>query len=203
MLTHIFKKKKQVHRYITIVSGLPRSGTSMMMKMLEAGGIEAVVDNLREADTDNPNGYYEYENVKKIKEDRSFLDNAYGKSIKIISNLLYDLPDDRKYKIIFMIRDMDEILASQKKMLQRRQVNTSDTQDQEMSAVFTKHITSMQEWLKKQKHMEVIYVHYNSMMREPYKNVQLIKRFLPHRLDIDKMVAVVDQTLYRNRAQHA
>src|SRR5262245_7195282 len=104
---------------IIIVSGLPRSGTSLMMQMLESGGVEIVTDNIRTADTDNPRGYYEFEKVKKIKQDASWLPQTRGKAFKMVSQLLYDLPASERYRIIFMERDLDEMLLSQDKMLKR------------------------------------------------------------------------------------
>src|SRR5579864_3170002 len=104
---------------IIIVSGLPRSGTSLMMQMLDCGGIAVVTDNIRTADTDNPRGYYEYEQVKKIKEDNSWLPQTRGKAFKMVSQLLYELPATERYRIIFMQRDLDEMLLSQEKMLKR------------------------------------------------------------------------------------
>src|SRR5713101_3371282 len=104
---------------IIIVSGLPRSGTSLMMQMLENGGVEIVTDNIRAADTDNPRGYYEFEKVKKIKQDASWLPATRGKAFKMVSQLLYDLPTSEQYRIIFMERDLEEVLLSQEKMLQR------------------------------------------------------------------------------------
>jgi hypothetical protein len=83
---------------VNIVSGLPRSGTSMMMKMLEAGGMEALTDNIRKADIDNPKGYYEFERVKQIKEDQAWLDDAKGRAVKMVSMLLLDLPEGYNYK---------------------------------------------------------------------------------------------------------
>src|SRR5262245_12295550 len=105
---------------ITIVSGLPRSGTSMMMSMLEAGGLGALTDGIRAADEDNPKGYYEFERVKKIKQDTAWLADAKGRVVKMISQLLLDLPAAYQYRIIFMRRNIDEILASQKQMMVRR-----------------------------------------------------------------------------------
>jgi hypothetical protein len=105
---------------IILVSGLPRSGTSMMMQMLEAGGIELIVDHIRKADENNLRGYYELEKIKQLNKDSSWLENAYGKAIKVVSMLLYQLPMNKKYKIIFMTRKMDEVLASQNKMLKSR-----------------------------------------------------------------------------------
>src|SRR2546430_7498795 len=104
---------------IIIVSGLPRSGTSLMMQMLENGGVPVVTDHIRSADTDNPRGYYEFEQVKKIKTDTSWLPGTRGKAFKMVSQLLYDLPPSEKYMILFMERDWDEMLLSQEKMLQR------------------------------------------------------------------------------------
>src|SRR5713101_4497721 len=104
---------------IIIVSGLPRSGTSLMMQMLENGGVEVMTDNTRTADTDNPRGYYEFEKVKKIKQDSSWLPLTRGKAFKMVSQLLYDLPPGERYRIIFMGRDLDEVLLSQEKMLER------------------------------------------------------------------------------------
>ena len=104
---------------IIVVSGLPRSGTSLMMQMLAAGGVEVVTDHVRTADTDNPRGYYEFELVKKIKQDASWLPEARGKAVKMVSQLLYDLPAGEKYRIIFLERDLDEVLVSQEKMLER------------------------------------------------------------------------------------
>ena len=105
---------------VIIVSGLPRSGTSMMMKMLEAGGLKILTDNLREADANNPKGYYEFERVKQMKDGNlAWLPDAVGKVVKIVTGLIIYLPSDYKYKIIFMKRDLNEVLSSQKKMLGR------------------------------------------------------------------------------------
>src|SRR5262245_57688671 len=104
---------------IIVVSGLPRSGTSLMMQMLDNGGIAVVTDNFRTADTDNPRGYYEYEKVKKIKQDASWLPGTRGKAFKMVSQLLYDLPPEEQYRILFMERDLEEMLLSQEKMLER------------------------------------------------------------------------------------
>ena len=105
--------------FITIVSGLPRSGTSMMMQVIEAGGIPALTDNPRARDEDNPQGYYEFEPVKQTRDDPSWVPGARGKVVKMVYRLLYDLPGDQDYRVIFMRRNIDEVLTSQKKMLQR------------------------------------------------------------------------------------
>lgn len=110
----------QPDEYITIVSGLPRSGTSMLMKMLAAGGLPPLTDGIREADADNPGGYYEFEKVKQLEKDTTWLESAKGKAVKVISQLLDQLPLHKSYKIVFALRQMDEILASQRAMLADR-----------------------------------------------------------------------------------
>src|SRR5437764_1475845 len=100
---------------IIVVSGLPRAGTSLMMQMLDNGGIEVLTDGVRAADTDNPRGYYELEKVKRLKQDASWLPQARGKVFKMVSQLLYDLPASEAYRVLFMERDFDEMLRSQEK----------------------------------------------------------------------------------------
>ena len=133
-------------KFVTIVSGLPRTGTSMMMRMLDAGGMEALSDNIRQADIDNPNGYYEFERVKKIKEDASWLSNTVGKVFKMVSMLLFELPPSFQYKIIFMERDLDEMMASQDRMLARLGKASSDTDPDKMKALYSKHLTDIKAW---------------------------------------------------------
>ena len=184
---------------IILVSGLPRSGTSMMMQMLEAGGIELIVDHIRKADEDNPKGYFEFEKIKQLEKDSSLLENAYGKAIKVISMLLYQLPMDKKYKIIFMKRKMDEVLTSQNKMLKRRGQPADSVDDQVMAEKFNKHLRKIFNWLKKQKNIETIFISYNDVILSPMEQSKKINRFLGNMLKIDKMVNVVDNFLYRQR----
>jgi len=191
---------RSVKEIVTVVSGLPRSGTSMMMRMLEAGGMEVLVDATRPPDEDNLNGYYEFEKVKQVKADSAWLDQAVGKAVKIISRLLYDLPQNRKYKIIFMMRSMTEILASQKVMLARGGNKGSDVADDAMERSFNTHLQRVTEWLARQTNLEVVYVGYNDMMEDPPTHAEIVNQFLGDGLDIQKMIGVVDRSLYRNRA---
>src|SRR5438132_2761602 len=138
---------------IIIVSGLPRSGTSLLMQMLDNGGVEVVTDNLRAADTDNPKGYYEFEQVKKIKQDASWLPATRGKAFKMVSQLLYDLPPTETYRIIFMERDPDEMLLSQEKMLAR--LGRPAAPREEMKRAYTLHLGRLHEWLPRQGNMVV------------------------------------------------
>src|SRR5512147_2891756 len=155
------------HEFVTLVSGLPRSGTSMMMKMLEAGGLPVLADHLRRADEDNPEGYYEFERVKKIETDQSWLDEARGKVVKMISALLKHLPGTYRYKVVFMRRNLEEVLASQRQMLIRRGKPTDTTSDEKMAAYFTHHLRRVEEWLAAQPNVDVLYVSYNDLLRAP------------------------------------
>lgn len=187
---------------IIIVSGLPRSGTSMMMKMLEAGGIPPLTDKLREADSDNPKGYYEFERVKQMdKGDVAWLEDTQGKVVKVISALLKHLPNQYEYRIIFMRRNMPEILASQRKMLLNRGENADDMDDAKMGALFEKHLQSTLQWIDSQPNVSVLYIHYSDMLTDPLPQIQQIDNFLDNNLNIEAMAGTVDPNLYRNRAR--
>lgn len=182
---------------IIVVSGLPRSGTSLMMQMLAAGGIEIVTDAIREADCDNPRGYLELERVKKIKQDSSWLPEARRKAFKMVSQLLYDLPPGERYRAIFMERDLDEVLASQEKMLAR--LGRPAAPRERMKAAFETHLEQLDGWLAKQPHVSVLRVSYNELLAEPIAHAKRISDFLERVIDIDAMAAAVDPALYRNR----
>lgn len=187
---------------IIVVSGLPRSGTSMMMKMLAAGGVEVMTDNYRTPDENNPKGYFEFERVKKMTDgDTSWMVDARGKSIKIISYLLEQMPSGYTYKVIFMQRELDEILASQKRMLQRDGKPESDVSDAQMKDLYRKHLNQVKAWLSTQPNIEVHYPSYNEIMDDPKPHVTEIIAFLGMDLDELAMVGVVDQALYRERSQ--
>ncbi len=199
MWKRLFRPKPQSRPAITIVSGLPRSGTSMMMRMLAAGGMPILTDHQRQADADNPYGYYELEAVKNIQEDPSFLEHAHGKAFKMVSPLLYHLPKDKRYKVIFMRRNLKEILASQQLMLQRRGKTPPPEEDAHLEHLFQKHLHEIEAWLGQQAHIEVLYVDYNAVIRDPAPWAQAVNRFLGGGLDVESMAASVDTTLYRNR----
>ncbi len=194
-----FGKKNEPKKPVVVVSGLPRSGTSMMMKMLAEGGLGIVVDGIRTADDDNPNGYFELEAVKQMTDGNvAWLANAGGKVVKVISALLERLPSQYSYKVIFMEREIKEVLASQKKMLVNRQEESSIS-DGEMEEQFRKHIAVVKAWLVRQPNMEVLYVSYNAMVNEPSSLCKKVIEFLELPLDYDRMLAVPSERLYRNR----
>lgn len=184
---------------ITIVSGLPRSGTSMVMKMLEAGGLAPLTDEIRQADNDNPRGYYEFEPVKKLETDQSWLPRAKGKAVKIISMLLRHLPLDYTYKVIFIRRHLPEVLASQKQMLVRRGEPADQVSDEEMARIYGNHLRQMENWLNARPAFDVLYVNHRDIIDNPAKACRRINKFLGGRLDVRKMAGVVDNALYRQR----
>jgi hypothetical protein len=187
--------------FITVVSGLPRSGTSMMMRMLEAGGLPVVVDDVRERDIDNPNGYYELEAVKQIRDDPSWLASARGAVVKIIYLLLRDLPSDYEYRVVFMRRDLREVMASQAAMMVRRgTVSASPARPEEMIPLFEAHLREVDEWLREHENFSVLNVRYDDVVREPLAAAGRLDDFLGGGLDLRKMAAAVDPALYRQRA---
>ena len=189
--------------FITIVSGLPRSGTSLMMQLLEAGGIPILKDDIRAADPDNPKGYYEFERVKQIEQDQAWLEDAQGKAVKMVSALLLQLPDTYIYKVIFMRRKMEEILASQKTMLKRSGKPTDAVGDDKMDALFRKHLSQVEKWISEHPKVQVLYVSYNEMIADPIKEIERVNQFLGNELDAKKMASVIDQTLYRQRSTNS
>ncbi len=184
-----------------IVSGLPRSGTSMMMQILEAGGLAIISDQVRQADTDNPRGYYEFEPVKQTSSDSSWLKQASGKAVKMVYRLLYDLPDDYEYRVIFMNRDLDEVLRSQNKMLERLGKAGSGQDDEDMSALFRAELDRCYKWVNGKDNISILYVNYADVIGSPDKVCKAVNDFLGGGLDLNSMTKSVDPSLYRNRGK--
>jgi hypothetical protein len=188
--------------FITIVSGLPRSGTSMMMKVLEAGGLPPLTDNIRAADEDNPKGYYEFERVKQLpKGDVAWLPDAQGKVVKVIAALLPQLPGGYHYRVIFMQRAMPEVLASQRQMLIRRGEDPNKIPDEVLAKLFEKHLRQVDEWISQQPHVERLDVNYNEMLKDPQPFIDQVDAFLRNQLDKTRMAAVIDPSLHRQRKE--
>lgn len=185
---------------VVIVSGLPRSGTSMMMKMLDAAGISIMTDAVRTADVDNPKGYFEYERVKDLEkeQDRSWVREARGKALKVISWLLKDLPDDNDYRIVFMRRDIDEVLASQNKMLVNRG-ETDTTDDEVMAEAYRNHLAAVRIMARRKANWSFVEIRYDEAIRDPAGVARTVNAFLGGSYDERRMVEAVDEKLYRNR----
>jgi hypothetical protein len=188
------------HQIVTIVSGLPRSGTSMMMKLLEAGGLPPLTDNIRTADEDNPKGYYEFERVKQLpKGDVAWLPDAQGRVVKVIAALLPHLPGGYEYRVIFMQREMSEVLASQRQMLIRRGEDPDKIPDDVIAKLFEKHLKQVNDWVSQQPNVQRLDVNYNEMLKNPQPFIEQVAAFLGGQLDTAKMATVVDPSLHRQR----
>lgn len=183
--------------YVTIVSGLPRSGTSMMMKMLSEGGIPPLIDNIRVADDDNPNGYYEFEPVKKTKQDASWLKQAPGMVVKMVYRLLYDLPAGFSYRVVFMKRKLEEVIKSQEVMLERHG-KAGGASDAEIIELFKSELARCDAWIGERSNFQVLYMDYNELMSNPQPAVQALDAFLGN-MNTNAMLGVVDPKLYRQR----
>jgi hypothetical protein len=185
--------------YVTVVSGLPRSGTSMMMRMLDEAGVPAVSDKLRRADDDNPGGYYEFEPVKELPTNKSWVAGARGHAVKVIYKLVYELPQDIEYRIVFMARNIEEVLASQSRMLARSGITVPDGDNDLFRALFTKDLAAFKVWVKTQPNIRIAYIDYRRVLGDTRAVGHEIAAFLERDLDLDAFAAVVDPELYRNR----
>ncbi len=186
---------------IVVVSGLPRSGTSMAMRMLEAGGVEVVTDHVRPADTANPHGYYELEAVKGLDKDpaTTWLAGARGRAVKIVSHLLTWLPEAYNYQVIFMERSLHDVIASQNRMLIDRGHAGEESADDQTRAEYERHLARTLRFLEARRCFTVLRVRYEDAVREPRETAQRMADFLGRRLDVDAMAAVVDPALHRHR----
>lgn len=185
---------------VIVVSGLPRSGTSLAMQMLHAGGLEAVTDKLREADEDNPRGYFEFERVKQLKTDKAWLDDAAGKVVKVIHLLLMELPDDRPYRVIFMRRDLREVVKSQATMLQRNARAGAQLAPEKLMAIYQQQLSTVANWLAARPNFQVLNVEHAQLIASSAAQAHAMNEFLGGRLDESAMRQAVDPSLHRNKA---
>jgi hypothetical protein len=186
---------------ITIVSGLPRSGTSLMMQMLAAGGMPILSDGERVADVDNPRGYCEWERIKRLQQEPACLDEAQGKAVKVISQLLFALPEGLDYKIIFMERPLAEVFASQAEMIRRRGTSGASLPEAALIAGLRAHLSQVNAWLAQRRDIVVRRQQYHQVLQHSREASEDVKNFLDFPLDIEAMVGQVDPLLYRNREQ--
>ncbi len=184
---------------IIVVSGLPRSGTSMMMQMLEAGGVPVFTDKERKADENNPMGYYEHERVKNLRKDKKWLKDASGKAVKIISHLLPNLPAKYNYKVIVMVRELREVVNSQHKMLVRDGKRKEDTYPARLELSYKNQLIRANDWLKSNHNAAYLYINHRETIDRPLETAQKIEQFLGLSMDTGKMAAVVDKNLYREQ----
>ena len=186
---------------ITIVSGLPRSGTSLMMQMLVAGGMTALADGERVADVDNPKGYLEWERIKTLPNDPGCIAEGEGKVVKVISRLLLSLPAGWEYRVIFMQRPLPEVLASQDAMLKHRGTYKEGANPAIIAGAFEKHLREVYAWMDGRPYVKALRVPYHEVLSGPKEIGEKIADFLGTELNVDAMTGQVDASLYRNRAK--
>ena len=184
--------------FITIVSGLPRAGTSLMMQMLAAGGVPPLTDELRPSDESNPRGYFEFEAVKRLRSDQSWLDQARGRAVKIIHLLLRELPVDGRfeYRVLLMLRPIEEVLASQRSMLVRQGKQPASAS---LAGVYESQLAQAQEWMRAHPCFSFLTLEHHSVIQQPEASAAAIAAFLQRDLDVKAMAASVDQSLWRER----
>jgi hypothetical protein len=188
-------------KWITVVSGLPRSGTSMMMRMLSAGGMPTLADNARPADEDNPFGYYELEAAKGLRNDSRWVRGAVGKAVKVVHLLVPELPPDYAYRVVMMRRDLHEVLASQRAMLQRHQRRGAELEPEKLSEVFSHQLRRALDWVRQQPHFSLVEVNYRDVIEQPATQAARVNGFLGGTLDVEKMIGAVEPSLYRHRSE--
>lgn len=186
--------------YVTVVSGMPRSGTSMMMQMLEAGGMPIVADANRPADVHNLRGYFEDERARRLAQESGWLVEARGKAVKIIYRLLRHLPADLEYRVIFMERDADEVFASQRDMLIDRRDRAAEQDREKMIRAMSADLEATKGWLNAQPNMRCLWVPYAEVVSEPAGWARRIADFLGGEMDQEAMAGVVTPSLYRHRS---
>lgn len=187
--------------FTTVVSGLPRSGTSMAMQMIVAGGIAPVTDDLRAPDADNPRGYYEFERVKNLRTDKAWVDEAQGKVVKVIHMLVPELPDDRAYRVVFLERDLHEVVKSQSTMLTRNAKTGGALPPERLMAIYEQQLKHVHAWLAARSNFRVLLLRHADFMRDAAAQAKAMHDFLGGELDVAAMTAAVDPSLHRNKAQ--
>ena len=185
--------------FVTIVSGLPRSGTSLLMQMLAAGGMQVITDGQRTADQHNPRGYFELEAVKHTRTNHSWLVHAEGKAVKVVHLLLLHLPVDREYRVIFMQRDLNEIIASQRAMLQQQGKPTANLPDSKLAEIFGNQLSQVLQWLSQNLNFRVLHLQHRDVIEMPLAAAEQIATFLGGGLDPKRMASAVEPGLYRQR----
>ena len=185
--------------WITVVSGVPRAGPSLMMSMLTGGGLEAVKDDVRSADEDNPKGYFELEAVKRLKEDASWVGGAVGKVVKAVHVHVRNLPRGaHRYRVVLMRRDMGEVMRSQRKMLERRGRPGGALSDERAAALFLKQLADLEAWMAAEPGFSYVAANYNELLRDPDPVIASVNAFLGGILDEKAMKGCIDPGLYRS-----
>lgn len=174
-----------------------------MMQLISAGGIPPVTDEIRTPDEDNPRGYYEFEKVKQISKDKSWLPDACGKVVKMVHLLLLELPEGYEYRVVFMRRKLEEVLKSQAVMLERQGKKGAALPPETLMKLYQEQINKVLKWMSERPHFRVLEAPYNELVAQPREWSERVAAFLGEGsdpLDVEAMAAAVDPSLYRNRS---
>ncbi|MFP6608385.1 MAG: sulfotransferase family protein [Myxococcota bacterium] len=185
--------------FVTVVSGVPRSGTSLMMQMLAAGGLPLLVDEQRPPDEDNPHGYFEYAPVKASARDVAWWGGAAGRAVKVVHALLRHLPESGELRIVLMDRDLGEVLRSQRAMLERAGGASEAEDEMALARVFEAQLDEARAWAVARPRTALLPVAHRRLIESPAEVVSRIQVFLGGGLDGSAMVACVDPDLVRSR----
>jgi hypothetical protein len=186
--------------FATIVTGVPRSGTSLVMQMLAAGGLPLLADDARPPDADNPRGYFECERVKRIASDASFVADAIGRALKIVVPLVRHLPASLAARVLFVDRDLDHVIASQERMLVRRgSAEAGAIEPARLAAILARQIDESRAFLVERTDTQVLRVEHSALLGDPHATATAIGAFLGGGLDAGAMAAAVDAALHRER----
>jgi len=186
--------------FVTVVTGVPRSGTSLMLQMLAAGGIEPLTDGARRPDAHNPRGYFELEAVKRTRYDASWVEDAAGRAVKVIHALVTALPADREYRLVWMQRPLEEVMASQRAMLARRGAGVDLLAPERLAAIFRAQLNEAERWVAAQPGFRSLAINYHAVLEDPKAAAAAVDRFLGGGLDREAMASVVDPRLHRQRS---
>jgi len=186
-------------RPITIVAGLPRSGTSLMMQMLDAGGMPVLTDQIRQPDDDNPRGYYEFEAVKTVKEEPAWLERAPGHAVKMVYRLLYDLPGGYTYQAVFTRRKLEEVIASQETMLRRNGKGADGLKEEQLVDIYRRQLLQFDAWIEGRPNFSVLYVDHHEVLNDTERVARDVNQFLGGDLDVAAMIRVPDRSLHRQK----
>lgn len=171
----------------------------MAMNMLQAGGMPVLADGVRTADSSNPAGYFEYEPVKGLEDQRdvAWLPAARGKAVKVISWLLTWLPETYDYQVVFMQRDLDEVIRSQNAMLAARGEQDRIGDSAAMRDTYERHLDQVRRFLARRSCFSELIVEHRRVIEEPASEASRLAAFVGRPLDVERMAAAVDPRLYR------
>jgi hypothetical protein len=175
-----------------VVTGLPRSGTSMMMQMLAAGGAGCLVDAQRPADRFNPRGYMEFAPVASLARDAGFLDHAAGKAVKIVIPHLFCLPTDPDYRLIFMLRDIQQVARSQQAMARANQPDQPALDEASLVGILEHQLDQARRFVDQQFADHVLYIPYQQGLADPAGTARQVNALSGDRLDEKAMANAVD-----------